>query len=166
MQQLVGYKLVNDVTQEVIRSWGGALNTTPDLPNPIDVPDVGRVYCPSLNTSYGGYTLVEWLMDEPPPPDPIPPSVISDRQFFQQLAIAGVITQDEALAAVCTGTIPAALLTIIDSFEDPGQKFAAKMLVSGAVAFERTHPMTLALASAMGWSEQQINDLWSAASQL
>lgn len=166
MQQVVGYKLVVDATQEVVKSWGGVWNVRPDVPNPIDLPNGDRVHAPSIDVSYSGYTLVEWLMDEPPPPDPIPPSVISDRQFFQQLAIAGVITQDEALAAVCTGTIPAALLTIIDSFEDPGQKFAAKMLVSGAVAFERTHPMTLALASAMGWSEQQINDLWSAASQL
>lgn len=166
MQKVVGYKLVDDKTDAVIKSWGGVWNVLPDVPNIIVLPNGDRVHCPSLNVSYGGYTLVEWMMDEPPPPDPIPPSVISDRQFFQQLAIAGVITKDEALAAVMTGTIPAALQALIEGFEDEDAKFAAKMLVSGAVIFERSHPMTAALAAGMQWEAAQVDALWLAASQL
>ena len=36
-------------------------------------------------------------------------SIISDRQFYQALAMKGLVTKDEALAAVQTGTIPQAL---------------------------------------------------------
>ena len=37
------------------------------------------------------------------------PAIISDRQFYQNLAVRGVITQAEALAAVGPGTIPPAM---------------------------------------------------------
>jgi hypothetical protein len=51
--------------------------------------------------------------------------LLADRQFFQQLAIAGTITQDEALAAVKVGTIPPALAGFVDAIKVPDQKFAA-----------------------------------------
>lgn len=102
---------------------------------------------------------------QPPPPFMLFPTIITDRQFFQQLALMGVITQDEALAAVKTGAIPAALQAFIDGMP-ADQKFTAEMLVSGAVSFDRNHPMTLALAAGMGWTSQQVDDLWRAAAQL
>lgn len=93
------------------------------------------------------------------------PEEISDRQFFQQLALMQVITQEEALNAVKTGAIPAMLATYIDTLPNDTQ-FPAKMLVSGAVTFRRHHPMTLALAAGMGWTNDQVDDLWRAASIL
>ncbi|MBP1091948.1 hypothetical protein [Bradyrhizobium diazoefficiens] len=99
---------------------------------------------------------------EPPPPVP---DLISDRQFFQQLAIQGVITQADALAAVKTGEIPAALQTLIDAMPQD-QRFGATMIVAGATAFQRNHPLTLAIGQAYGWSSAQIDDLWRAAVQL
>src|SRR5437899_12475242 len=41
------------------------------------------------------------------------PEVISDRQFFQQLAVLGIISQDEALASNAA-VIPPPLLNIIN----------------------------------------------------
>ena len=92
-------------------------------------------------------------------------SSISDRQFFQQLAIDGEITEAEALAAVATGTVPAALATVI-AFLPPESQFAANMFLQGATTFERNHPMTQALAGLMGWDGSMLDALWTNAAAL
>jgi hypothetical protein len=91
---------------------------------------------------------------------------ISDRQFFQQAAFAGIITQAEALAAVQTGAIPAALQSIVDAIADPQQKFAAQMILSGATTFERNHPLTQSIGAALGWTEDQIDEFFRSAAAL
>lgn len=98
------------------------------------------------------------------PSTPVPDQ-ISDRQFFQALALQAVITQDEALAAVRTGAIPAALQVFIDTLPTD-QKFAAEMLVSGAVVFNRDHPLTAAIAAGLQWSDEQVDVLWTSAAAL
>jgi hypothetical protein len=94
------------------------------------------------------------------------PQTISDRQFFQQAAIVGLLTTDEAIAAVATGTIPAVLQTIVDNIEDPAQQFGAKMLLAGATVFDRNHPLTEVVGATLGWSSTQIDDFFIAASKL
>lgn len=114
----------------------------------------------------GGYYR-DGIYTPPPAPDlPAPPgpSSISDRQFFHQLAIVGIITQDDALAANAA-VIPPPLLAIIDAMPAE-QQFAAKMLVSGATVFERQHPMTIAIGTAYGWNDAQIDDFFRAAATL
>lgn len=115
------------------------------------------------------YVLVEGAVREEydiedAPPAPVPPS-ISDRQFFQAMALAGGITQAEALAAVRTGDIPAALAAIIAQMPAEA-KFNAEMLLSGATVFERTHALTEQLGAAMGWTSAQIDELFRMAGAL
>lgn len=98
------------------------------------------------------------------PPEPVP-AIISDRQFFQALAMAGVITQDEALEAAGPGVIPAALDALLSGFP-ADEAFYGRMLLRGATMFDRYHPMTLALATGMNWSQQQVDDLWRTAAAL
>jgi hypothetical protein len=93
------------------------------------------------------------------------PQIISDRQFFQALALQGVITEAEALDAVGPGVIPAWLDALIDTLPED-QRFAARMLLRGATIFERSHPMVAVLGVGMGWSDAQIDALWAAAAQL
>lgn len=93
------------------------------------------------------------------------PGMISDRQFFQQLAVQNVITPAEALDAVKTGAIPTALQALIDQMPE-GQRFAAEMLVSGATTFMRDHPMTIAIGNAYGWTSGQVDALFVAAALL
>lgn len=102
------------------------------------------------------------IEDYAPPPEPVPESV-SDRQFFQALALDGMISEAEALAAVQTGALPAPIAAIIDAMPD---QFAARMLLSGATTFERRHPLTDALASALGYSPAQTDDLFRVAASL
>lgn len=99
-----------------------------------------------------------------PPPETFP--IISDRQFFQALAMTGQITEEEALAAVKTGEIPQVMRNFVESITDPQQQFAVRMLLSGATQFERYHPLVEQFGHAFGWSDQEINDLWRMAATL
>jgi hypothetical protein len=91
---------------------------------------------------------------------------ISDRQFFQQAAVMGLITQDEALQAVKVGAIPAALQSIVDAITDPNAKFAATMLLAGATVFQRDNALTNQVGVAMGWTSAQLDDFFLAAALL
>lgn len=111
----------------------------------------------SMNWTYDGSIFIA---------PPIVPSTyipdISDRQFFQQLAIAGIITQNDAIAAVATGTIPPAMVPLVESLPRDEQ-FSAKMILSGATTFKRDHPMTIAIGTAYGMSSDQIDAFFQAA---
>lgn len=108
-------------------------------------------------------------VDFTPPPEPTPPSVvpqtISDRQFFQQLAVEGIISEDDAISAVATGTIPPVMMPLISSMP-PESQFSAKMLLCGATVFERYHPMTSAIGTSYGMTPEQIDNFFIAASLL
>lgn len=95
------------------------------------------------------------------------PESISDRQFFQQLAIDGEITPDEALAAATIGAIPQRLSEAIDRLPE-AYRFAARMEVAGATVFSRRRQTTLSLAAAMDppWDAARLDALWTAAALL
>lgn len=118
-------------------------------------------------TAQIGDTYLNGQFHHPPSPEPdvIVPQIISDRQFFQKLAMLGLITEAEALAAVKTGDVPTELQGLIDALP-ADQRFAAEMLLSGAVSFSRSHPLTLFFGQAMGWSSDQLDELWIDASKL
>lgn len=94
----------------------------------------------------------------------IVPQQISDRQFFQQLAIDGIISEDEALASNAA-VIPQPLLSIIEQLP-ADQQFDAKMKVSGATTFYREDPLTVGIGTAYGMSSAQIDAFFTAASDL
>lgn len=93
------------------------------------------------------------------------PAEISDRQFFHVLALDGLISEAEALAAVKTGDAPAAFDAFIASLPEE-QRFGARMLLEGATTFRRDHPLTEAFGAMYGMTSQEIDDLWRRASLL
>jgi hypothetical protein len=93
------------------------------------------------------------------------PSSISRRQFYQQLAIAGIATQDEAIAALSTGTLPAALATIVNGLPSD-QQFGARMLLIGGTDFLLAHPLTAAIVAARGMSSADRDAFFTAAAAL
>lgn len=94
------------------------------------------------------------------------PKVISDRQFFHALAKTQVITEQEALAAVATGTIPKAMSDIVESMPSDSERFDAKMFLQGAVEFRRSHPLVAQFGAALGWTSYEIDDLFTFAGSL
>jgi hypothetical protein len=158
---VVGYRLRNVATGQIVNSWGGVWGQCPGIPSLLVLPNV-QVCAPSLGVEYDGHVLEVWEMDAPPPDIPD----VSDRQFFQQAAVAGIITQAEALAAVQTGTIPPVLQAVVDGIADADEKFAAQMILSGATVFHRNAPLTASLGAAFGWTPEQIDSFFLAASAL
>jgi phosphohistidine swiveling domain-containing protein len=92
------------------------------------------------------------------------PQQISDRQFFQQLAVDGIITEEQALASNAA-VIPAPLLAIIEQMP-ADQQFDAKMKVSGATTFYRDDPLTIGIGTAYGMTSEQIDEFFTAAAAL
>lgn len=99
-----------------------------------------------------------------PAPEPVPAS-ISDRQFAHQLAILGTITQVEALAWAARGDLPDAMNIAIEGLP-PAERFSARMLLSSATGYERSHPLVPVLAVLLGYDEADLDDLWRAAGLL
>jgi hypothetical protein len=90
---------------------------------------------------------------------PAPLMPLSRRQFFQIGAVKGLITYDEALAAVQHGAIPASVEAYINSLP-ADQQFGARMLVAGASEFDRYNPMTESLAHFLGLTDDDLDALW------
>lgn len=98
---VVGYKLI-DAQGATIQSWGGTWGQMPGMPNPLLLPNGDAVHAPSLNTDYVGYTLVEWVMEEPPPSVP---TSITPRQCRLLLLQQGLLSQVEAMIAQSTDDV-------------------------------------------------------------
>jgi len=129
-----------------------------------DVEDSGKeIYKKATAGEYG--PIATYVPPEPIIPPIVIPSTISDRQFFQQLAIQNIITKDDALNAVKTGFIPTALQSIIDPMPED-EKFAAEMLLSGATIFQRNHPLTNAIGQTYGMTSEQIDEFFINANKL
>ena len=144
-----GYALRNG-TSLVQRSDGAVLPSDPD------------------NTDWQAYQA--WLAagNTPAPAPslaPVVPQVISDRQFFQQLAAQRVISEDEALAAVQTGTIPSEMQPLVTALPE-AEQFGAKMMLSGATQYDRANAIVAAIGQAYGWTSAQLDAVWVAASTL
>lgn len=89
-----------------------------------------------------------------------PPYQVSDRKFFQALAERGVISEDEAVAAVARGELPPELQGFLASIKDKRAQFAARMMLAGNTLIERDHPTIIALFAALGMSEAEADDLF------
>lgn len=170
MSELVGYKLINKSTDEVVNRWGGVRGQVPGVPTFMHLPNGDTVHAPVLNTDYNGFELQEWYEDYSIPPATIPSPVIiptiSRRQFFQQAAISGMITKTEALTAVQDGPLPASLQAIIDGIQDEDEKFNASMILSGAVSFERNHPLVEQIGTVFNMTPEQIDQFFISAANL
>jgi len=95
------------------------------------------------------------------------PSFISDRQFAQCLAARGLITEQEAEDWVGPGTVPLAILSLVNALP-AADRFAARMLLRGATRFERSHPLVEQIGSLMTppWTLEQLDAFWKEAASL
>ena len=91
----------------------------------------------------------------------LPPVDISDRQFAQGLAELGLISEAEAEEWVAAGTLPPALVALVDQLPE-GERFAARMLLRGATRFEVGHPLAeaLGLLATPPWTPEARAAFW------
>lgn len=143
------------------RSDGTFVGTVNGLPYHIVHSDELYPEAQTLATQMGGT-----LPFEPEPPAlTLVPKAISRRQFYQQLHVSGFISETAALAAVSVGAIPEILDTMIQSLPESA-RFNAKMLLAGALQFERDHPFVAQIGAAQGLSPADIDQFFIAAAAL
>lgn len=111
--------------------------------------------------------LLEWEITyaDIPVEVPIVPESISDRQFFQAVANRGLISKQEALAAVSVGALPAAMEAMLINLDEE-EEFKARMLLQGATEFLRSNPLVNIFAAGFGMNSEEIDQLWIEASAL
>jgi hypothetical protein len=102
-------------------------------------------------------TALKAAVPAPPPQEAV--HSISDRQFAQGLAARKLITETEALAWVRDGTLPAAIAAYVEALPED-QRFAAKMVLCGAVEFRFSSPHVAAFASAVGMDDVALREFW------
>lgn len=129
-----------------------------------DPPPAGKVVIKSEIIDQAGVPVR--LLTFADAPAPRPPESISDRQFAQQLAILGTITEAEAIAWAAKGDLPEVLRTAVASLPDDGTRFAAEMMLSSATTYERSHPMTATLGALLWYEDADLAAIWKAASLL
>lgn len=98
------------------------------------------------------------------------PEIISDRQFGAGLWNDGIITYDQCVAFVSTGTIPPPLQAIIDMLPDddtgePTPRKMATVLVKGAKDYHFSDPLVEIVREAMQaqdpkWTRDYLGDRW------
>lgn len=87
------------------------------------------------------------------------PKEIGRRQFFQALANRGLISKEEAVAAV-NGTLPEAIEGFIEQIADEEIAFDARMLFVGASTFSRAHPFVEYFGAMSGFDAVELDGLW------
>ena len=158
MQILKGYKLIDTGTGEVRETYVG-----PRPPASIHIvyPGQDTIVCaPTVGEVYSMHKLEPYYEDIPEPPQIIQP--ITRRQFYQQAAIAGFITQQEAIDAM-KGTIPSTLSAVVDQLPTEDDKFNARMILIGAETFQPQHPLVEAVRVAMNLTQEDIDNFFKAA---
>lgn len=112
-----------------------------------------------------GMGFVKYEPPEPEPqPDPVPFS-ITRRQIMTGLAVAGWITEQEALDAMATGARPAAVEAVISALPED-QQFHARMKWAGFTEAYRTDPLVLALSEAQDKTPEEIDQFFILCSQI
>jgi len=158
MQMVVGYKLIETATQAEITSWGGTWGQCPGVPNPIMLPNGLHVHAPSVGVDYDGCMLVEWLMDEPPPPVP---ATITRRQCALQLLTIGMITGPEAVEMTRSGLPPASVQAAFDQMPEPNRTMV--LIDFAAANYYRASPLIPSLVASAGMTEADVDAFFIAA---
>ncbi len=110
----------------------------------------------NIGDSYDGETFTS-----PPvtPSPPIVPETLTRWQFFATAALAGIITQEAAQAAL-SGTMPQPFVDFIATLPE-ADRFPATMLLAGTQEFHRHHPFVQAFIASQGMTAAQADAIWT-----
>jgi hypothetical protein len=122
----------------------------------------------SVNVMTGVVTVVELTPEEIaalPPPAPPAPITLTNRQLFAALALAGFITESEALAAGRAGAVPAAIDAVFASL--PAQDaFLARLTWATMREVPRDHPLIGAMSAANLATSEQVDGIFTLGASL
>lgn len=145
-----------DVTSPAYDGWDNEECRIEAIIDADTVPPGKVVVSTSVQMVNGHPQYVDVLEDAPI----VIPEIISRRQFYEQLEVDGIISEAEALAAMKTGTLPAALQAVVDGMTDARAKYDAEMKLVGATDFYRSSALVMVFAIVIGWDEQRVDQFW------
>ena len=147
-----------------VMNWSSQQRTAKGIKAVVDdeIP-AGKVQTGSEIVDNAGTPRRVWTLVDAPPP--AVPDAISDRQFAQQLAVLGTITEAEAIAWAARGELPEAMEVAVAALPSE-QQFAARMLLSSATTYERSHPLVPMLGAILSYDAGELDDLWRDAAAL
>lgn len=93
------------------------------------------------------------------------PSFITARQFLIQLAVSGIITEAEALAAARLGEVPAAIDAIFAALPEQ-QALGARITWARMTTVPRSDPLFVVAGPALSLSQADIDDFFRAAAAI
>jgi hypothetical protein len=99
------------------------------------------------------------------PPEPVPSS-ISVRQFWAGLYKVGRITKAQALAAIRSGTVPAAIQAYIDGLADAEAQFDAAVALSGQGTIQRDGALIAGIQARLTLTDAQVDTFFRTAGAL
>lgn len=103
----------------------------------------------------GGFTLVTPPEpEEPPAPEPLPPGPPT------------VVTRAQGKAALITAGLWDDVLAYVGGIEDPTEQALARVALDDATEWWRDSPCLVATATALGLTDQQLDDLFVAAAAI
>jgi|SRR5262245_6682945 len=117
------------------------------------------------NLSAAENAKLDALINQHDPTKTATPLEISDRQYFQQLAIENVITQNQAIDAVAGKSIPPSMAQYIQKLL-PDQQFDAQMLFGGAILVRRDNSYVDGYRDFMGWTPEYMDQVFQRAAQI
>lgn len=88
------------------------------------------------------------------------PETISRRQFYQELANRGMITKEEALAAIVANTLPAEFAAMVDAILNEDIQWQARMLLAGATEFKRSNWFVGFFAAMKSLTSEYMDGFW------
>lgn len=107
-----------------------------------------------------GYVRIELPNEEPTeePQEPPIPKTITKRQFWQQLANMQLITKQEALAMMISGTLPPEFDALVSALDEEAE-FKARMQLA-TNDYERSNEYVAAFAAMREMTAEQVDVIW------
>ena len=94
------------------------------------------------------------------------PIIITNRQLFAALALSGLITEAEALAAGRVGEVPAAIDAIFAALPDPQQAFLARLTWATMREVPRDHSLITVMIAAELATAAQVDAMFALGASL
>jgi hypothetical protein len=146
---------IRTITELGIHVNYGSYEKTAPLPERIELTEEGTL--PEGIELTEEETAAAIAYQSPATPAPVPQEV-GPAQLRVALIMSGVAASEAALDALVT--------PIIDAIADPTEREIARVLWTRATSFKRTYPLIEAARVALGWTNDQVDDLFRIAATI
>jgi hypothetical protein len=135
----------------------------PEPPLPDGWVEISAEQYDFIHANPGGWGVADGALASgvAPPPAPPPRLTITPRQLLIGLQRAGMITDEEALAAAATGAVPASIETLFAALSEQ-DALEARITWARMTVVERGHPLVDEMLVAAGKTAEEADEFFVA----